>query len=120
MIRKVIAYKDYFVRFYKSQDSKTQEKIEYVIDLLRFENKVPKKFFKYLQGTDGIYEIRVITTYKSIRILSFFDKGDLVVLVNTFVKKRQKTPMKEIALAEQLKKSYINEKYGGEQNEKHR
>jgi phage-related protein len=113
MIRKVIAYKDNFLKFYKSQDKKTQEKIEYVIDLVRFEKQVPIKFFKYLDDTDGIYEIRVITTFKSIRILCFFDKGELVVLTNCFLKKTQKTPPKEIVLAEKLKKEYIIEKYGG-------
>jgi len=113
MIRKVIAFKDHFLKFYKSQDKKTQEKIEYVLDLVRFEKHVPIKFFKYLDNSDGIYEIRVITTFKSIRILCFFDKGDLVVLINCFLKKTQKTPRKEIELAEKLKKEYIFEKYGG-------
>ena len=110
MIRKIIAYKDNFVNFYNSQDKKIQEKIEYVLDLVRFERQVPKKFFKYLDGTNGIYEIRVITTFKSIRILCFFDQGKLVVLTNCFLKKTQKTPTKEIRLAERLKKEYLNEK----------
>lgn len=113
MIRRIIAYKNHFVDFYKSQDFKVQEKIEYVFDLVRFENKVPVKFFKNLENTDGIYEIRVITTFKSIRILCFFDKGDLVVLTNCFIKKTQKTPGKEIKMAEKLKNEYMNEKYGG-------
>lgn len=82
------------------------------MDLVRFEQHVPKKFFKALENTDGIYEVRVITTFKSIRILCFFDKGALVVLVNCFVKKTQKTPRKEINLAEKLKKNYLKEKYG--------
>jgi len=113
MIRRIIAYKNYFIDFYKSQDFKVQEKIEYVFDLVRFEKQVPKKFFKKLENTDGIYEIRVITTFKSIRILCFFDKGELVVLTNCFIKKTQKTPSKEIKMAEKLKKEYMNEKYGG-------
>jgi phage-related protein len=113
MIRQIIAYQDHFVKFYKSQDSKTQEKIEYVLDMVRFEKQVPVKFFKYLEETDGIYEVRVITTFKSIRILCFFDKGDLVVLANSFVKKSQKTPRQEIKLAESLKVEYLVEKYGG-------
>ena len=113
MIRRIIAYKNYFVDFYKSQEFKVQEKIEYVFDLVRFEKQVPKKFFKNLENTDGIYEIRVITTIKSIRILCFFDKGELVVLTNCFIKKTQKTPRKEIKMAEKLKKEYMNEKYGG-------
>jgi len=114
MIRKVIAYKDNFVNFYKSQNDKIQEKIDYVLDLVRFEKQVPKKFFKHLDDTNEIYEVRVITTFKSIRILCFFDKGELVVLTNCFLKKTQKTPRKEIKLAERLKKEYMVEKYGGQ------
>ncbi len=113
MIRKIITYGDNFVNFYKSQDPKIQEKIEYVLDLLRFEKQVPIKFFKYLDDTDGIYEIRIITTFKNIRILCFFDKSELIVLTNCFLKKSQKTPRKEIKTAEKLKKEYMTEKYGG-------
>jgi len=113
MIRRIIAYKNYFVDFYKMQESKVQEKIEYVFDLVRFEKQIPGKFFKILKNTDGIYEIRVITTMKSIRILCFFDKGELIVLTNCFIKKSQKTPKKEIRMAEKLKREYLSEKYGG-------
>ena len=111
MIRKIILYKDYFIDFYKTQDDQVQAKIEYVLDLVRFEQQVPIKFFKYLDDTEGIYEIRVITAFKSIRILCFQDKGNLVVLTNCFLKKTQKTPKREIKLAERLKKEYMNEKY---------
>lgn len=114
MIRKVIAYKENFLDFYKNQDSKIKEKIRYVLDLVRFEKQVPKKFYKLLENTDGIWEVRVITTFKSIRILCFQDKGDLVVLTNCFLMKTQKTPQKEIKLAEKLKKEYLKEKYGGQ------
>ena len=82
-----------------------------MMDLIRFEQQIPRKFFKYLHNTDGIYEIRVITTFKGIRILCFFDNEDLVVLINCFLKKTQKTPKKEIRLAERLKREYLNEKY---------
>lgn len=110
MIRKVIAYKKYFVDFYKAQEEKVQEKIEYVLDLVRFERQVPEKFLKALENTNGIYEVRVITTFKSIRILCFFDDGNLVVLANCFIKKTQKTPKKAIKLAEKLKKEYLKDK----------
>jgi phage-related protein len=113
MFRKIITYGDNFVNFYKSQDRKVQEKIEYVLDLVRFETHVPIKFFKYLADTDGIYEIRIVSTFKNIRILCFFDKGELVVLTNCFLKKNQKTPRKEIRNAEKLKTEYMKEKYGG-------
>jgi len=110
VIRKVVIYKQYFADFYIAQDEKVREKIGYVLDLVRFERQVPKKFFKYLENTDGIYEVRVITTFKSIRILCFFDDGNLVVLANCLIKKTQKTPKKEIKLAEKLKKEYLKDK----------
>ncbi|MGW8123529.1 type II toxin-antitoxin system RelE/ParE family toxin [Roseivirga echinicomitans] len=111
MIRQVIAYKTYFIDFYKAQDDKVQLKIEYVLDLVRFEKRVPTKFFKQLENTDGIYEVRVITANKSIRILCFFDDGNLIVLANCFVKKTQKTPRQEIKKAERIKTEYLNEKH---------
>ena len=42
--------------------------------------------------------------------LVFFDKGQLVILINGFQKKSKKTPRKEIELAEKLKKQYYDEK----------
>ena len=36
------------------------------------------------------------------RVFSFFDKGNLVILVNGFQKKTQKTPKSEIKMAEKL------------------
>jgi len=110
--RKIKAYKRYFVDFYEAQEEKVQNKIEYILDLVRFEQRVPKKFFKALENTDGIYEVRIITTFKSIRILCFFDDGNLVMLVNCFIKKTQKTPKKEIKLAEKLKREYLKNKNG--------
>jgi len=64
MIREIVTYKDRFIEFYEKQDSKVQLKIEYALDLVRFERQVPKKFFKLLENTNGIWEIRVITTFK--------------------------------------------------------
>ncbi|MEL7268477.1 MAG: type II toxin-antitoxin system RelE/ParE family toxin [Bacteroidota bacterium] len=110
MYRKITVYKNHFVDFYESQELKVQEKIEYVLDLVRFERQVPKKFFKALENTDGIYEIRVITTFKSIRVFCFFDNENLVVLTNCIIKKTQKTPKKEIRLAEKLRKEYLRDK----------
>lgn len=76
MERRVIVYKNYFLDFYKEQDNKVQEKIEYVLDLIRFEKRVPIKFLKFLENTDGIYEVKVVTTFRSIRILCFLIKGN--------------------------------------------
>lgn len=110
MIRKIYLYKNHFLDFYRQQNGKEQEKIDFVLDLIRFERHVPRKFFKALKNTKGIYEIRVRTAFKAIRILCFYDHQNLVVLINCFLKKTQKTPKKEIELAEKLKIEYLSNK----------
>lgn len=44
-MREIRFYKDYFISFYQKQEPKVQEKIEYVLDMIRYEPQVPKKFF---------------------------------------------------------------------------
>ncbi|WP_313790889.1 type II toxin-antitoxin system RelE/ParE family toxin [Allomuricauda sp. ARW1Y1] len=53
-----------------------------------------------------------MTAFRSIRIFCFFDDGNVVVLTNCLVKKTQKTPRKDIKLAERLKKEYIKNRIG--------
>ena len=71
---------------------------------------VPVKYFSHMTGTTGIFEVRVEVGTDIYRVFSFFDEGQLIILVNGFQKKSQKTPQKEIELAEKLKKQYFNEK----------
>jgi phage-related protein len=109
-MREIIFFGNNVIDFYQSQNPKVQLKIEYVLDLVRFEKQVPAKFYKKLENTQGIYEVRVLTSQKSIRILCFQDEGTLVVLTNAFVKKTQKTPKSEIKLAENIKNEYLKQK----------
>ncbi|WAC42729.1 type II toxin-antitoxin system RelE/ParE family toxin [Pedobacter sp. SL55] len=71
--------------------------------------KVPKKYFEHMTNSTGIFEIRVEVGSDIFRVFSFFDKGNLIVLVNGFQKKTPKTPKKELELAEKLKKQYFDE-----------
>jgi len=108
--RQISAYGNYFLDFYEKQDSKTKEKIDYVIDMVKHVRQVPIKFLKHLEGTDGLYEIRVSTSNKIIRIFCFFDSGRLVILTNCFIKKTQKTPRKELKMALKLMQEYFDSK----------
>ncbi len=67
-----------------------------------------KKYYNHITGSDGIFEVRVEVGSDIFRVFSFFDKGKIVVLVNGFQKKTQKTPKSEIKMAEKLKKEYFN------------
>jgi len=108
--RETFVYGTEFWDFYNSQTKQVQDKIDWVIDLVRSLKMVPEKFFKHLAGTDGLYEIRVKVGSNIFRIFCFFDKGKLVILLNGFQKKKQKTPKNEIVKAERLKKEYYESK----------
>ncbi|MBU4446361.1 type II toxin-antitoxin system RelE/ParE family toxin [bacterium] len=110
MERKIIFYGKYFFRFYEKQDVKTKRKIDFVIDIIRNVERVPIKFLKFLEGTYGIYEIRVLISLKSIGIFCFFDEGQLVILINCYIKKTRKIPKKELELAKKLKQQYYEGK----------
>jgi phage-related protein len=107
--RKVIAYKNYFPDFYENQTENVQKKIEWTLNLIQITQKVPEKYFKHLEGTKGLNEIRVEVGRNIYRIFSFFDKGNLVVLGNAFKKKTQKTPKKELIMAIKIMVEYQNE-----------
>ena len=87
-----------------------QAKIEWTLNLIRVTRQVPEKYFKHIEGTKGLYEIRVEFGSSICRIFSFFDKGNIVVLGNAFQKKTQKTPKQEIKKALKIMEEYKNEK----------
>lgn len=63
-----------------------------------------------MEGTVGLYEIRVEVGSNIFRAFAFFDEGQLIVVANGFQKKTQKTPKNEIESAEKIKMEYFNEK----------
>jgi phage-related protein len=67
----------------------------------------PRKFFKKLEASDSIWEVRVQYGNNIFRLFGFLDGNDLVVLDHAFTKKTQKVPKKEIKIAEQRKKDYF-------------
>jgi phage-related protein len=109
-IRQIIFYKDYFLDFYSDQTAKVKDKIEHVLFVVSVAERIPKKFFDHMTGTDGLYEIRVEYQGNIYRIFSCFDEGNLVVLFNGFQKKSQKTPSGEIEKALKIKAEYFIEK----------
>ena len=87
-----------------------KNKVNWTLQLVATIDKVPEKYFKHLTGSTGLYEIRVEVGSNTYRVFSFFDKGKLIILLNGFQKKTQKTPKSEIEMAERLKKQYFDEK----------
>ena len=108
--RKLIFYKNYFREFFNSLPGKVQEKIDYVLVVIAVADRIPKKFFEHITGTDGLYEIRIEFESNIYRIFCCFDEGKLVVLFNGFQKKSQRTPQKEIEMALKIKQEYFDDK----------
>jgi phage-related protein len=60
-----------------------------------------------MEGSDGLYEIRVEVGSNIFRIFCCFDEGKVVVLFNGFQKKTQKTPKNLIDKANKLMQEYF-------------
>jgi phage-related protein len=110
LVRHIFYYKHYYLEFFNEQTEEVQKKFNWTLQLISELERVPTKYFKHIEGSDGLYEIRVEVRSNIFRVFCFFDKGQLVVLVNGFQKKSEKSPMNEIRLANNLKKQYYEEK----------
>lgn len=109
-MRTTYVYGTEFWDFYNHQRPEVQGKIDWIIGLVRTLEMIPEKFFKHLEGTDGLYEIRIRFGRDIFRIICFFDQGNLIILLNGFQKKSVKTPKREIEKAARLKKNYYEDR----------
>lgn len=108
--RTIAFYQDYFDEFFVRQRPKVRDKIIWTLELIEQLDTVPETYLKHLEGSSGLYEIRVQQGSDIFRIFSFFDEGKLIVLINGFHKKTQKTPKSELQKAEKLKAAYYEDK----------
>lgn len=109
-VREVVAYKHYFEDFFKNQPRKIQDKIIKVLDIVENVERIPITYLKYIEGTNGLFEIRIQAVSQIFRIFCCFDGNRLVVLFSAFQKKTQKTPQKEIERALRIMTEYFNDK----------
>ena len=109
-VRNIFYYKNYYLDFYATLNPEVKKKFNWTLQLVSEIERVPEKYFSYMKSSSGLFEIRVEVGSNIYRVFSFFDEGKLIVLVNGFIKKTQKTPKSEIELAEKLKKQYFDEK----------
>ena len=69
-------------------------------------NELREPFSKHIE--DGIFEIRNKVGNDITGIFYFFVIGQKIILTNGFIKKTQKTPKAEIALAKKYRNDYLN------------
>jgi len=94
--------------FIDSLIDKHAQKVTWVLRLIRELDIIPKDYLKKLVNTNDIWEVRIQSGNNIFRILCFIEKDEIIILTNGFIKKTQKTPKKEIMLAEKRKLEYLS------------
>ena len=84
MKRIIITFGGYFEDFMGKLTNKEQQKVDYLLTLLRTQDRLPIKFIKLIR--DGVYELRIVYNSKIYRIFFIFDEDKIVVLFNGFHK----------------------------------
>nr|WP_293836944.1 type II toxin-antitoxin system RelE/ParE family toxin [uncultured Arsenicibacter sp.] len=109
-VREVIAFRSYFEDFLRDQPRKVQDKIFKIIEAIETLERVPSNYLKHITGSDGLYEARIQLASNIWRVFCFFDGDKLVILLNGFQKKTQRTPKNEIEKAIRLMTDYYGQK----------
>ena len=96
--------------FLEKLDDKAREKIYYNMKKSQF--AIDNELFKKLNNS--IWEFRTLYNSKSYRLFAFWDNPDdqktLVIATHGILKKKQKTPTREIKKAEEIRKGYLDNK----------
>lgn len=110
MGRKIVYYKGYYLNFILNQSDDVRIKFAWTINLFLLQDRLPSKYIKSIKGSKGLFEIRVQVGSNIFRVFAFFDQGDLIIIINGFHKKSNKTPSNEIKRAESIKEEYFRNK----------
>ena len=92
--------------FLDSLNSKQAKKVTWVLKLIEDLKQVPSQYFKKLENTSNLWEIRVQAANNIFRMLGFFNIERNFIICHGFAKKTHKIPKKEIEIAEQRKALY--------------
>ena len=105
-----VLYSEEADAFLDKQSDKVRAKILYNIAKASYTND--PKLFKKLEDTD-IWEFRTLFDNIQYRLLAFWDKRNgqntLVIATHGFIKKTQKTPLREIQHAQSIMEIYFNQ-----------
>ena len=95
--------------FLLSLDTKMRAKMVNTISILQDNGYALREpYSKYL--SEGIFELRARVGSDITRVLYFFYVDSRIVLTNGFIKKTNKTPIKEIEKAKKYRTDYLKRK----------
>lgn len=108
MVRKILAYKQYYSEFMAALSEAEQMKIKRSLLLFSDNERIPSHYIKFIR--DGVFEFRVSCGKKEFRIFFCYDGDQIVILFNGVVKKSQKLKTSDIEKAVRLRKEYYESK----------
>ena len=117
-----IYWTEQFETFYREISPSAQEKMDYILGMIKEIYVVNKKFVKKLENTE-FYEIRISVDNEYRVVLFTIDNDSFilstkVLLLNGFIKKSTKDYKAQIDIAKKIKTSYYETKAAnGEDNE---
>ncbi|MHC5776182.1 type II toxin-antitoxin system RelE/ParE family toxin [Nostoc sp.] len=92
--------------WFKEQDAKVKARLGHIFDLLKEQGvAVGEPHVKHLE--DKLYEIRAEQDRNIYRVIYFAYTGKQFILLHGFQKKSQKTPRKELKLAKERMKDFV-------------
>lgn len=98
-----------WIQLMKERERSTFRKTIHMITYLKENGKliqsgaIKRDDIKKLKDTDGMWQLRINEN----RILFFYYAGDSIVLTKQFKKKSQKTPAREVKVADRRKNEWI-------------
>jgi phage-related protein len=101
-----VKYLDQALEFIRSIDRKAAKKL--LFNISKAQQVKDNTVLKKIKGTD-IWEFRAVVEGMQYRLFAFWVKTDKVLVICThgIIKKTQKTPIKDIDKAEQLRRKYL-------------
>lgn len=106
---KIGLFQNLLLRILREPRTKAKEKIDFGLFLIQYVKQVPSKHIGSTQEKNLFY-LRVKQGSNIFRIFFCYDEDKIVVIMNGFTKKTQKTPKNELERANSIKKQYFNEK----------
>lgn len=95
------------LEFIEALPESAANKVAKVLETVRLMERIPEQYLKKLAGTGGLWEVRAQHGGNAYRLLGFWSGRRLVVLVSGFVKKTDQVPAREIAVAQQRRRDYL-------------
>jgi hypothetical protein len=78
------------MEFYLEQQPSVQEKIEFVFSIIRQVERIPKKFHEHIEGSDGLFEIRIEVGSNILECFVVLTKDTLLSFLMGFKRRHKK------------------------------